>query len=299
MVLDLLAHRTLTAYPQRVASSTWLSHVPFGMLLIEMTKPRILVELGTYTGVSYCAFCQAVHELRLDSRCYAVDTWQGDPQTGHYESQVLDDLRAYHEPLYGRFSRLLQSSFDDARAHFDDGTVDLLHIDGLHTYDAVKHDFEYWLPKVSRQGIVLFHDTNVREKEFGVWKYWAEISEQYPHFELLHGHGLGLLAVGPDSLDLVVDLIRASEEEQVNLRSMFAQLGLRLDLAREVSELEVRMADQAQLLERLDEFEHVKRFLIVRLLLALRRYGFREAIGRGLRGLWQAISNGSNMSGAD
>ncbi len=69
-------------------ASAWWQHVPFGHWVVRATRPRSLVELGTHTGVSYSAFCQAVARSHLDTRCYAVDTWRGDPQAGIYGRAV-------------------------------------------------------------------------------------------------------------------------------------------------------------------------------------------------------------------
>lgn len=183
----------------RVAvDSAWYSHVPFGHWVVAAAQPHILVELGTHAGVSYFAFCEAVARLQLDTRCLAIDTWEGDLHSGFYGHEIFTDLKEVHDARYGAFSELLRTTFDNGLSYVSDGSVDLLHIDGRHLYEDVRHDFLTWKPKLSPRAVVLFHDTNVRERDFGVWRLWNELSQSYPSFELLHGHGLGVVAVGQD-----------------------------------------------------------------------------------------------------
>lgn len=205
--------------------SAWVEHTPFAMFLIEAFRPKVFVELGSHTGVSYCAFCQAIKKNGLDTRAYAVDTWEGDKHAGYYDTHVLSDLRAYHDPLYGGFSRLVQSTFDDAVSSFPDGSIDLLHIDGLHTYEAVKHDFDTWSPKLSKNAIVLFHDINVRERGFGVWQLWDELKSKYPAFDFIHGHGLGVLCVGDNPPPVLQEFFSATDAQAEALREFFFSLG--------------------------------------------------------------------------
>jgi hypothetical protein len=143
-------------------------------------------------------FCQAVRQLGLTTTCFAIDTWVGDEHNGFYGEAVLDNLRRYHDAEYSNFSRLIRATFDEALDQFADGSIDLLHIEGRHFYEDVKHDFEAWRPKLSSRAIVMFHDTQIFEHGFGVHRLWQDIAKSSVQFEFTHGCGLGVLGVGRD-----------------------------------------------------------------------------------------------------
>jgi len=174
----------------------WAGHKLFAYDLVTQFQPKSIVELGTHRGSSFLAFCQAVKDNDLSSKLYAIDTWRGDKHAGHYDDQVMEELRSIIHRHYSAINiNLLQTTFDLAIDKFENNSIDLLHIDGLHTYGAVKHDFTTWIDKVSPTGIILFHDTNEKRDDFGVYKFWDEIKDKYCTLEFFHSHGLGVIFI--------------------------------------------------------------------------------------------------------
>lgn len=254
-------------------SNPWHGHIPFAFWLTELLEPELIVELGVHKGDSYCAFCQSVKHLSLNTLCYGVDTWQGDKHAGYYGDEVYQELKEYHDPMYGNFSQLIRSTFDDALPYFSNKSIDILHIDGLHTYEAVLHDFESWLPKVSEKGVILLHDISERNNGFGVWRFWDEIKDLYPSFAFYHSHGLGVLAVGKEAKELLSPLINSSGADRNLWMTFFSTLGSRVNyywafnrvqkengkLLKMIEELQRTKANdeniELQLLSRVDELQ--------------------------------------------
>ncbi len=260
---------SLAINPNYLAPSAWWQHVPIAHWLVEELKPSRVVELGTHYGVSFFAFCEAAERLSADSFIYAIDTWEGDEHASFYNDDVFTKVEDHWRSNHRGLSTLIRSRFDDAVSYFDDKSIDILHIDGLHTYEAVKHDFETWLPKMKEESLVLFHDINVRERDFGVWKLWKELKSRYNTREVLNGHGLGILILGTN-MDLKLsgfnDLIQIFQAKGELLESI-AQItpggsfGVHpLEQARtELADARAELADaRAELVEARDEVEKAR-----------------------------------------
>lgn len=176
-----------------VQESPWGGHRKFAYDLVSALRPESIVELGAFVGASLFAFGQAIKDSHLSTSLTAVDTWLGDDHAGYYGDGVFQFVQEVSSSIFSEQKiRLLRKTFLEARADVPDNSVSILHIDGLHTYEAVREDFETWLCKVAPDGIVLFHDV-ATDQEFGSVTYWREISQRYPSLTFHHSHGLGVL----------------------------------------------------------------------------------------------------------
>jgi hypothetical protein len=89
----------------------------------------------------------------------------------------------------------------------------------------VSHDFNTWRETLSERAVVLFHDVREYQEGFGVHRYWDELRGEYPSFTFEHGHGLGVLAVGPNVPDDLLELCAVDAQLPGNeVRAYFEEL---------------------------------------------------------------------------
>jgi predicted O-methyltransferase YrrM len=142
----------------------WFARVNAACLyrVLSSERPGAIVEIGSYLGRSTVFFGRALKQLGIDGRIVSVD-----PHTG--DRHVLEQLAVPTLPSYDLFSHhLAAASVEDVvtarvmtstQAALEElGPVDLLYVDGWHSYDAVVADGKAWLPKLSDRGVVVFDD---------------------------------------------------------------------------------------------------------------------------------------------
>ena len=92
-------------------------------------------------------------------------------------------------------------TFNQVKAYFGEQPVDFIFIDGDHTYEGVRKDFEMYKPLIRNGGYIAFHDIVYAE---GVSRFWLEIQKQYStKWEFISEnnpqYGIGILQINHDT----------------------------------------------------------------------------------------------------
>ena len=199
----------------------WAGHRAFAYDYVRNERPSCIVELGSYYGCSAFAFLQAMKDGGIAGSFYAVDTWEGDSFTKNdYREDICGQYKEIQDKCFSDWdfsfekdssdkelqkgdtvsdkgAHMLRMTFDEAVRLFEDDSIDLLHIDGSHLYEDVKHDFLTWKNKVKKDGVIFFHDISDEEvfgEVMGSHVFWKELVSQYPlTLEFPFSLGLGVL----------------------------------------------------------------------------------------------------------
>ncbi len=240
--------------------SSWLENYAFGYDLIHALRPKTVVELGVFWGGSFFVFCQAVKAAGCSTICHAVDTWEGDSQAGKLEEETYQQFMEQCSAHFADITKVMRMRFEQALDSFPDGSIDLLHIDGFHTYEAVREDYERWAPKVSPSGVILFHDVKVvnEEQKFGVKRFWNELKQDRLHFEMENEFGLGVLyngkSIAPEN-EFLKTLFQGTAEERQDLHHYYLLMKERL-IGRELLHAHFKFQDRIKFLEgKLEDLE--------------------------------------------
>ena len=174
--------------------------------VVAALRPEKVMEIGTFQGGTLCILS------RLSSPTadiISIDLAGGKFGGGYSEIRSL---------LYRSFCKYFQTMhLIRGDSHSEEiltkvksitQSLDILFIDGDHTYEGVKRDFFDYSPLVRLGGLVAFHDIVEHPKDSGceVARFWNEIKQQYHHEEILEdpqqgwaGIGILYMGVAPES----------------------------------------------------------------------------------------------------
>ena len=170
--------------------------------LAEMSGPEgEIVEIGSFMGKSTCWLAAGIVDSPSPRRIYAVDHFKGsiEHQVGRFcENKAIAEcgttLTAFRENLINvkldRYVNPIVGSSEEIAAKWNK-PICLLFIDGDHSYEGVKKDFEMWSPFVVKGGLIAFHDVAVWKDLTRFYKNILKATHQYN--EIMRINSLGVI----------------------------------------------------------------------------------------------------------
>lgn len=172
--------------------SAWTGHRLFANWLVQTLKPEVTVDLGVDYGFSLFSLAES-----NIGQVYGIDNFKGDIHTGVHSDAYDTVLKVINENQYTNVN-LIVGDFDAVAAIWDK-PIDILHIDGLHTYEAVTNDIRNWSKFLRNENsVIIMHDTMSFPE---VKQCFDEIP--LPKFNFTHSAGLGVISLNQNIIDSV------------------------------------------------------------------------------------------------
>jgi predicted O-methyltransferase YrrM len=189
-----------------LGESGWLLHG-----LVRSMRPSICVEIGSAHGWSTCLIAMAL-EQNLKGRLYAVDPHLPNDWSDPNPDKSLDTLRGnLRASGLSHRVEIIRKTTADARTLLPDG-IDFAFIDGDHSFEGVKADWDILKPLLAPWAVVVFHDSMWDvNRDVPVYKEWRNEKMGVPRFlETLREEGYPLVTINADWGLTLVQAIKGS-----------------------------------------------------------------------------------------
>jgi predicted O-methyltransferase YrrM len=168
------------------------------MEIVERQAPRRILEIGTARGGTLFLFSRAAAP---DALLVSLDLPQGKYGGGYsaWKTRVFRRLlRTGQRAGFVRADSHERASLDRIRQYFKGEKLDLLFIDGDHTHEGVKQDYELYSPLVRDGGLIVFHDIAKHrpELECHVDRFWDEVKGGFQSQEIIADRQQGWAGIG-------------------------------------------------------------------------------------------------------
>jgi predicted O-methyltransferase YrrM len=153
--------------------------------LVRSMKPEVCVEIGSALGKSACYIGMALKDNGR-GMLYAIDPHEPTDWNDREAVNSIEIFRGNISALGLSQQVTVMRSYSQDAARGWNRPIDLIFIDGDHSYEGVKRDWDLFVPHVKPFGIVVFHDTiwdlpSYREKALttmGVPRFVDELRQQ-------------------------------------------------------------------------------------------------------------------------
>jgi predicted O-methyltransferase YrrM len=170
-------------------------------ILIKET-PKIILEIGTANGGTLFLLTKISDK---NAKIISIDLPNGRFGGGYkkWRTGLYHSFSKYNQSIYLlRGDSHSRKSFEEVKKILENQKLDILFIDGDHSYEGVKSDFLMYSLLVNKNGFIIFHDIvpGPSDSVGGVPDFWQSIKNNYEYKEIVKdwnqgGYGVGLIKI--------------------------------------------------------------------------------------------------------
>jgi cephalosporin hydroxylase len=149
------------------------------LVMMDIQQGAVYIEVGVWHGKSLIAFGEECKRFGRKVSLYGIDLF-GGKQDDHLMDKIVEEAGGSFFGITqknlldcGVSATLIREDSVKASFQFEDESADIIVIDALHDYEAVKNDTIAWMPKLKPGGWMLWHDADREEVRQAILDTWG------------------------------------------------------------------------------------------------------------------------------